>query len=122
MKNRLKIECRFMESSTLLAIPDPPFIQPGDRILTCKGIWYGQGYYPPYDCKDCPIRAPSKKTRKMFSLIKKHIRKRIDFLRKEQEGMRKNLELYLPESFGYARLDLGIKLWELKITIWEIFI
>lgn len=58
----------------------------------------------------------------MFAFIKKRIKKRIDFLRKEQAGMRKDLERYLPESFGYARLDLGIKLWELKIDIWELFI
>lgn len=54
------IKCQFMKFSTRLAIPDPPLIQPGDTVLTCRGIWYGQGYYPPYDCNDCPINTDRK--------------------------------------------------------------
>lgn len=27
----------------------------GKKVLTCKGIWYGQGYYPLYDCDKCPL-------------------------------------------------------------------
>lgn len=52
--------CKHMKSSARLAIADPPFVQPGDRVLTCEGIWYGQGYYPPYDCNNCPINTNKK--------------------------------------------------------------
>lgn len=40
------LKCKFVKSSNLFS---------GERVLTCKGIWYGQGYYPPYDCDICPI-------------------------------------------------------------------
>lgn len=58
----------------------------------------------------------------MPGFIKNAIRRRIHRLQLERDGMVKNRDLYPPGSFATARLNLGIEMWELKITIWQSFL
>lgn len=52
------------------------------------------------------------------SLIENHIKR----LRKEREAMIERRKIYPKDSFGYARISLGIEVWEFKIEIWKAII
>ena len=52
-------------------------------------------------------------------MIKSLIQQKIKALKLEQGQMSKYIKLFPDNSFGYARINLGIKFWELKITILE---
>ena len=58
----------------------------------------------------------------MSGFIKRAIERRIRRLRLERDGMVKNRDFYPPGSFGAARVNLGIEMWELKITLWQSFL
>lgn len=52
----------------------------------------------------------------------KVIKNHINHLKKEHGVMIDTMALYPLNSFGRDRLNLAIKLWDLKIVLWECFI
>lgn len=59
----------------------------------------------------------------MLQRLRNYINSSIDhhiaYLEKEQFYMQCNLEMYPPGSFGQARLNLGIEIWQFKIELWK---
>ena len=51
--------------------------------------------------------------------IKNLIKGKIEALKQERNYMLKDIKLWPNTTLGYARRDLAIKFWELKISIWE---
>lgn len=50
--------------------------------------------------------------------VKNHIKR----LRKEREFIIESRKIYPKDSFGYARISLGIEFWNFKIEIWKAII
>ena len=52
-------------------------------------------------------------------LFEKLVKKKIMRLQNERKTTLKNRNIYPQDSFGYARLDFGVKWWNFKISLWE---
>jgi len=51
--------------------------------------------------------------------IKNLIKRKIERLKQERNYITKEIKFWPSTTLGYARRDLAIKFWELKISIWE---
>ena len=52
-------------------------------------------------------------------LISNLIKRKIEILKQERNYMAEEIEFWPNTTLGYARRNLAIKFWELKISIWE---
>ena len=64
-------------------------------------------------------RIIKRRIRMSRKLLYNFTRRKVETLKQERNYMAEEIEFWPSTTLGYARRNLAIKFWELKISIWE---